>query len=103
VDGVGDHGGVFNLELIQKMPHQQYISLFYDGGILKPFKNAIAGVTNDVYSLQALGMQYGISYQKLSMNMNVAKAVGSYDGYVSGNIESKPDNWRANIAVSLAF
>lgn len=103
VDGVGDHGGVFNLELIQKMPHQQYISLFYDGGILKPFKNAISGVTNDVYSLQALGMQYGISYQKLSMNMNVAKAIGSYDGYVTGNIESKPDNWRANISVSLAF
>lgn len=35
--------------------------------------------------------------------MNVAKAIGSYDGYVTGNIESKSDNWRANISVSLAF
>ena len=103
VDGVGDHGGVFNLDIIQKMPHQQYIGLFYDGGILKPFKNATTGVTNDAYSLQAVGMQYGISYKKFFMNMNVAKAVGSYDGYVTGNIESKPDNWRGNISVSLAF
>lgn len=103
VDGVGDQGAVFNLDLIQKMPHQQYIGLFYDGGIVQPFKNPIAGVNNDVYSLQALGMQYGISYKKLLMNMNVAKAVGSYNGYMIGNIESKPDNWRGNISVSLAF
>jgi hypothetical protein len=35
--------------------------------------------------------------------MNVAKVVGSYDAYVTGNIESKPDNWRGNISVSLSF
>jgi hypothetical protein len=35
--------------------------------------------------------------------MNIAKALGSYHGYVPGNIESKPHNWRGNIAVTLAF
>lgn len=103
VDGVGDQGGVLNIDIIQKMPHQQYIGLFYDGGIVQPFKNPIAGVNNQVYSLQALGMQYGISYKKVFMNLNLAKGVGSYDGYVTGNIESRPDNWRGNISVSLAF
>ena len=35
--------------------------------------------------------------------MNVANTLGSYDSYVWGNIESRPDNWRAYISVSLAF
>lgn len=37
------------------------------------------------------------------INMNVANTLGSYDAYVWGNIESRPDNWRAYISVSLAF
>jgi hypothetical protein len=37
------------------------------------------------------------------INMNVANTLGSYDAYVWGNIESRPDNWSAYISVSLAF
>ncbi len=103
VDGVGDQGVVFNIDLIQRMPNQQYIGIFYDVGVVKPFKNPLPGVVNDVYTLQGVGMQYGVNYKKLSVNMNVAKAIGAYDGYVVGNIESKPDNWRANISASYSF
>jgi hemolysin activation/secretion protein len=103
VDGVGDQGAVFNLDLIQRLPYQQYIGVFYDGGIVQPIKDPLPTIKNDVYSLQAVGMQYGISYKKLFMNMNIAKGVGTYNGYTVGNIESKPDNWRGNISISLAF
>ena len=103
VDGIGDTGAVLTFDLIQKLPYQQYAGFFYDVGVVKPFKKALANVDNESYTLQGAGIQYGISYQRLSINMNYAKALGSYKGYAEGNIESEPHNWRGNIAVTLAF
>jgi hemolysin activation/secretion protein len=103
VDGIGDHGALFNIDLIQRMPHQQYFGIFYDVGVVQPFKNPQQGVLNNIYTLQGAGIQYGISYQRFSLNMNVAKALGTYEGYVPGNIESAPDNWRGNISASYSF
>ena len=71
--------------------------------MFKPFKKALANVDNDTYTLQDAAIQYGISYQRLSVNMNIAKALGSYNGFILRNIESEPHNWRGNIAVTLAF
>jgi hypothetical protein len=85
------------------MPHQQYFGIFYDVGVVQPFKNPQQGVLNNIYTLQGAGIQYGISYQRFSLNMNVAKALGTYEGYVPGNIESAPDNWRGNISASYSF
>lgn len=103
VDGVGDQGGVISLDLVQKLPYQQYLGIFYDAGLVKPFKTAAAGVTNDIYSLQGVGMQYGINYQRVSLAMTLAKGVGSYDAYILGNEESKPGNWRGNISLTLSL
>ena len=71
--------------------------------MFKPFKKALANVDNDTYTLQDAAIQYGISYQRLSVNMNIAKALGSYNGFIIRNIESEPHNWCGNIAVTLAF
>ena len=103
VDGIGDTGAVLTFDLIQKLPYQQYVGMFYDAGVVKPFKNAAAGVANESFSLQGAGIQYGASYKRASINLNYAKALGSYHGYVDGNVESEPHNWRGNIAITLAF
>ena len=71
--------------------------------MFKPFKKALANVDNDTYTLQGAVIQYGKSYQRLLVNMNIAKTLGSYNGFILGNIKSEPHNWRGNIAVTLAF
>lgn len=103
VDGVGDQGGLISFDLVQKLPYQQYMGVFYDAGWIKPFKNATTGVNNDGYSLQGVGMQYGINYKNAALAMMVAKGIGSYDAYVQGNEESSPRNWRSNISFTLNF
>lgn len=103
VDGIGDKGAVLTLDLIHKLPYQQYFGIFYDAGVVKPFKNPASGVFNETYTLQGAGIQYGATYQRASVNFTFAKALGSYDGYVDGNVESHPHNWRSNVSVTIAF
>jgi hemolysin activation/secretion protein len=103
VDGIGDKGAVFTFDLIRKLPYQQYFGVFYDAGVVKPFKNAASGVFNETYTLQGAGIQYGGNYQRASVNFTLAKALGSYDGYVDGNVESHPHNWRGNLSLMIAF
>ena len=103
VDGIGDQGATLTFDLIRKLPYQQYIGAFYDAGIVKPFKYGMQGVFNDTYTLQALGVQYGLNYKNVSMSASVAKGIGSYDGYVKGNEESSPHNWRGNLTLTLMF
>jgi hypothetical protein len=91
------------LDLIHKLPYQQYFGIFYDAGVVKPFKNPASGVFNETYTLQGAGIQYGATYQRASVNFTFAKALGSYDGYVDGNVESHPHNWRSNVSVTIAF
>jgi len=103
VDGVGEQGGVISFDLVRKLPYQQYVGIFYDAGIVKPFKFPAAGVNNDIYSLQGAGIQYGINYKQAALAMTLAKGLGSYDGYAKGNEESSPRNWRGNISLTLNF
>lgn len=103
VDGVGEQGGVMSFDLVYKLPYQQYIGVFYDAGLVQPFKFPAAGVNNDIYSLQGAGIQYGINYKQAALVMSLAKGLGSYDAYVQGNEESSPRNWRGNISLSLNF
>lgn len=103
VDGVGEQGGVVSFDLVHKLPYQQYVGVFYDAGLVKPFKFSVAGVNNDIYSLQGSGIQYGINYKQASFAMTLAKGLGSYDAYVQGNEESSPRNWRGNISLTLNF
>lgn len=103
VDGVGEQGGVVSFDLVHKLPYQQYVGIFYDAGLVQPFKFPAAGVNNDVYSLQGAGIQYGINYKQAALAMSMAKGLGSYDAYVQGNEESSPRNWRGNISLSVNF
>lgn len=103
VDGVGEQGGVLSFDLVHKLPYQQYIGVFYDAGLVQPFKFPAARVNNDVYSLQGAGIQYGINYKQAGFAMNLAKGLGSYEGYVQGNEESSPRNWRGNLSLTLNF
>ncbi len=102
VDGLADQGGVVSVDLYHRFANQQYAGIFYDAGVVKPFKNAPID-QNGQYVLQGVGAQYGGSYQKLSYNFYVAKATGSYENYYEGNSESVPGNWRVNGSLSYSF
>ncbi len=103
VDGVGVQGAILNLDIIKKLAYQQYVGAFYDVGFVKPFNQAASGVFNDVYSLQGVGLQYGLNYKNVSFSASLAKGIGSYDAYQPGNAESTPNNWRGNLTFTLMF
>lgn len=103
-DGVGDEGVVISLDLIKHFGINQYVGVFYDAGVVRPNRNAVAGAFNDSYSLQGAGLEFGGSiYKGLSYSLSVAKGLGPYAGYVEGNIESHPRNLRFLFAVSNQF
>ncbi len=103
IDGVGDQGATLNVDIIKKLPYQQYVGAFYDVGFVKPFKHAATGVYNDVYTLQGVGFQYGLNYKNVSFAASLAKGIGTYEAYQPGNGESTPQNWCANLTFSLMF
>ena len=103
IDGVGDQGATLNVDIIKKLPYQQYVGAFYDVGFVQPFKHAATGGYNDLYTLQGLGMQYGLNYKNVSFSASLAKGIGSYDAYQPGNVESTPNNWRGNLTFTLMF
>ena len=48
-------------------------------------------------------MQTLISHQNNTLNLSLAKGMGGYKGWTPSNIESKPNNWRLNAALTHYF
>jgi hemolysin activation/secretion protein len=103
IDGVGDAGAVGTIELRQTLFTNHYIGVFYDGGVVKPNQVAIPGAYNDAYTLQDIGLSFGGVFKQLNYNISIAKGIGTYAGYSTNNIESSPNNWRINVALSYPF
>lgn len=101
VDGVGDDGGLLSLEFNKRLTNGKSVGVFYDGGIIK-LHNPQSIEYRRSYSLQAVGLQFGGAHENILYSVNLAKGVGGYKGWTGRayNIESKPNNWRLNVAIS---
>lgn len=103
-DGVGDQGMLVSLDLRKTLFDNQYVGIFYDGGLVKQNKYDVVGTYNRAYTMQDVGMQLGGSINnKIYYTTSVAKAIGSYDAYTSTNINSSPHNWRGYVSISFPF
>ena len=104
VDGVGDNGGVLSLELNKRMDNGMTAGVFYDGGRIK-LLNPQSVEYRQSYSLQAVGAQLVGNYANLIYNLSLAKGIGGYKGWTGStyNIESKPNNWRLNVALTYLY
>lgn len=101
-DGVGDRGGVLNLEFNRRLSNGMTLGAFYDVGNVRqlaPLSTEYAGR----YSLQALGAQWSGSVDRVSFSAIVAKAVGADKGWTPYNIESRPRNWRMYASLNYRF
>jgi hemolysin activation/secretion protein len=99
VDGLGDNGGLLNLEINRRLSSGQSVGAFYDGGLIR-LSSPQASEPQRRYSLQALGTQ--VSGQTLGglYNVSLAKGIGGYAGWNAYNTETKPNNWRLNVAMT---
>ncbi|TDR31240.1 ShlB/FhaC/HecB family hemolysin secretion/activation protein [Hydromonas duriensis] len=104
-DGVGDLGFVASVDLTRRLWNNHYFSVFYDAGLIKPNRELLSCFScNNSYSLQGVGIAVGGRFGKgFSYSMTLAKGVGSYSGYLNGNVESYPRNWRFLFSLSNQF
>lgn len=103
VDGVGDDALLVSLELNKRLPGNVTVGGFYDAGVVRPAKKVSPGVFDGNYSLQAVGGQVSGNVGRWFYNTTLAKGVGGYKAWQASNIESKPNNWRVNAAVSYLY
>ena len=102
LDGVGDRGALVSVELNRRLDHGFTVGGFYDGGVIK-LLNPQAGEFARTYALQALGVQTIISHKNNTLNLSLAKGIQGYKGWSTSNIDSKPNNWRLNVALTHYF
>lgn len=103
-DGLGDQGFVASFDVLRRLKKNRYIGVFYDCGLVRPNRFAIPYANNNTYSLQGVGIQMGGELSKgLFYSMVLSKAIGSYENYVDGSIESSPKNWRFLASLSKQF
>lgn len=104
VDGVGDNGVQFTAELNKRLDNGWMLGGFYDGGIVK-LNNPQSIEYRNSYSLQAVGAQIVGGYMNMFYNISLAKGTGSYKGWTGStyNVESKPNNWRLNAALTYFY
>ena len=102
LDGVGDRGALVSVELNRRLDNGFTVGGFYDGGVIK-LLNPQAGEFARTYALQALGVQTIISHKNNTLNLSLAKGIQGYKGWSTSNIDSKPNNWRFNVALTHYF
>lgn len=103
VDGVGDDALLMNLELNKRLAGNMTVGAFYDGGVVRPAKKVSPGVFDGNYSLQAVGAQVSGNVGRWFYNTTLAKGVGGYKAWQASNIESKPNDWRLNAALTFIY
>lgn len=102
-DGIGNDGLVSSLEINRRLQSNQVVGMFYDGGLVRPSKSAIAGLYNGTYSLQALGAQISGNAQNFYYNATVAKGMGGNKGALATDMDSRPNNWRLTVSGTYVF
>jgi hemolysin activation/secretion protein len=104
VDGTGDDGAVASFELNRRLSNGILMGGFYDAGLIK-LKNPAANGTEprNKYTLQAIGLQLSGNVQQASYSLTLAKGLGGYSAWTPYNIESTPNNWRLNAALTYVF
>lgn len=103
VDGVGDHGVLASLELIQDIGPALSVSAFYDGGQVQKQADPSAADTLNRYALQGAGVQLQGRYFQLHYTLTWAKGLKTYADWQPSNTESSPGNSRTNVSVSYLF
>lgn len=104
LDGVGDAGVFSSIELVKRYSNTSTVGVFIDSGLINQNRNFVANQYNSVYSLQALGVSFtGLLWEGANYSASIAQAVGSYDAYDSGVLETAPHTWRVNFALSYNF
>lgn len=103
VDGVGDDALLMTLELNKRLPGNMTVGAFYDAGVVRPAKKVSPGVFDGNYSLQAVGTQVSGNVGRWFYNTTLAKGLGGYKAWQVSNIESKPNNWRLNAALTYLY
>lgn len=104
VDGIGDNGGVLNLEINRRLPDGNSVGAFYDAGVIKLLSPKAGSLEyGQHYWLQALGLQISGQHQNLFYNASLAKGIGGHKGWNSYNIESTPNNWRLYANATYRF
>jgi len=101
VDGVGDDGALLSLEIKKRLDNGMTLGTFYDAGVVKPL-NPQSIEYRRSYSLQAIGLELSGHHQRLHYGLQLAKGIGGYKGWTGStyNTESRPDNWRLNVALT---
>lgn len=104
-DGVGDMGAVGSIELNHRWPTGRSAGVFYDAGRVKPNKRPVNGSFNDMYSLQAVGVQFNGNLHQWTYSAHLAKGLGGYKPAESApaTTESKQNGWRAAASISYVF
>jgi hemolysin activation/secretion protein len=102
-DGLGDDALLGSLELNYKNLPNQSFGVFYDGGLVRPSKTAVAGVYNGTYALQAVGVQSSGNVNGFYYNWTLAKGIGGNKGALPTDIESQPNNWRFGVSLTSTF
>jgi hemolysin activation/secretion protein len=103
LDGFGDDAVLMSLEVNKRLMQGLTVGGFYDGGVVRPAKNATPGVFDGHYSLQALGAQASGNMGRWYYNASLAKGVGGYKTWQPSNTESKPNNWRLNMVLTCMY
>lgn len=104
VDGIGDNGGILNMELNHRLPDGSTVGAFYDAGVIKLLSPKAGSLEyGKHYWLQALGLQLSGQHQNLFYNASLAKGIGGHKGWNSYNIESTPNNWRLYANATYRF
>lgn len=99
IDGIGDQGALVSLELNRRIDAETTAGIFYDGGVIK-LLNAQPGEYAPSYALQAVGLQTTVSRKNTSLSLSLAKGIQGYKAWTSSNIDTRPDNWRLNVALT---
>ncbi|TDP06657.1 hemolysin activation/secretion protein [Roseateles asaccharophilus] len=103
-DGVGDEGALWSVELNRQIAPTQNLGVFYDGGVIRPNKNALAGSLNSSYTLNAVGVAWNGSYGSWVWQTSLAKGFGGYKkAEFNEPTESKANETRLYAALTYYF
>lgn len=102
-DGTGDHGVLGSMELVQALPWNSSLTLFYDLGQVVPQAKPSAASDLRRYTLQGTGLQWQGRYFQLQYALTWAQGRQGYKGWLPSNIESEPNNQTFHVSLSYLF
>lgn len=103
-DGVGDAGAQWNIDLVRRISGTQSVGVFYDGGVIRPNRNAVTGSLNSSYTLNAVGVSWNGSVGSWLFNSSLAKGFGGYKkAELNEPTESRSNETRVFVSATYYF